>query len=175
MKTNKIISIIISIALLVSASKCEFTMETPTYNWFIENKSNHDINFFLALGIHSLEYIFTEYPDTILPNQYISKDSIDIYKIISGTKQLIYISINKKWEDCIKELSADTLSVYIFHTDTLQKYTWEEVRQDYKILRRYDLSSDDITSLRIKNGAPVITYPPDDRMKNMKMYPPYGQ
>ena len=43
------------------------------------------------------------------------------------------------WEEEIEFLPKDTLSIFIFSTDTLNKYSWEEVRRDYKILRRYDL------------------------------------
>ena len=40
------------------------------------------------------------------------------------------------------------LSVFIiFHSDTMEKYTWEEVRDGYEILKRYDLSLDDIKRL----------------------------
>jgi hypothetical protein len=59
--------------------------------------------------------------------------------------------------------------------DTINKYSWEEIQRDYKVLRRYDLSVEDFNLLYKKNGDSEILYPPDERMKYMKMYPPYGQ
>ncbi len=40
---------------------------------------------------------------------------------------------------------------------------------------RYDLTIDDIHSLCDSNGVLVISYPPDERMKNIKMWPPYDE
>ena len=63
---------------------------------------------------------------------------------------------------------VDTLSLFIFDADTFNNYSWEEIQSGYKVLQRYDLSPEDLRVLSKK-----ITYPPDERMKNMKMYPPY--
>ena len=70
-------------------------------------------------------------------------------------------------EEIFFNLPKDTLSVFIFHTDTLTEYTWNEVRDKYMILKRYDLSLDDLRRLNFK-----ITYPPNEIMDNIKMYPP---
>ena len=72
------------------------------------------------------------------------------------------------WEEEIESLPKDTLSIFIFSTDTLNKYSWEEVRRDYKILRRYDLSIQDLELLDYK-----VYYPPTPAMSRMKMYPKY--
>jgi hypothetical protein len=173
MKITKIISIIVSIVLLASVSKCKFQLEVNKYPWFVENNTNHDIKSFLAFGMHSRGHIRIEYPDTVLSSWYGSIDSIGFYKIKMSTKELIYESQNMTYEDDVKGLDADTLSVYIFHADTLQKYTWEQIREDYKILKRYDLGINDIILLKNEYGFPVIPYPPTEAMKNMKMYPPY--
>jgi hypothetical protein len=76
-------------------------------------------------------------------------------------------------ENYFHKIPSDTLSVFYFHVDTINKYSWEEIRQGYKVLRRYDLSIDDLYLLYNKYDIPEIPYPPDERMKNMKMYPPY--
>ena len=65
---------------------------------------------------------------------------------------------------------VDTFCLFIFDADTFNICSWEEIQSGYKILQRYDLSPEDIKALRDS-----ITYPPDERMKDMKMYPPYGQ
>ena len=59
-----------------------------------------------------------------------------------------------KWSKFFRELPHDTLSVFIFHTDTLKNNSWEEVRDHYKILKRYDLSLSDLEKMHFK-----IVYP----------------
>ncbi|SQA93841.1 hypothetical protein [Capnocytophaga ochracea] len=94
---------------------------------------------------------------------------IYIYRRIEPQK---YFSTDsrRKWRDIFKELPKDTLSIFIFNTDTLNKYSWEEVRRDYKILKRYDLSIQDLELLDYK-----VYYPPTPAMSQMKMYPKYGR
>jgi hypothetical protein len=71
------------------------------------------------------------------------------------------------WKERFSKI--EKLSVFIFHTDTLNKYTWEEVRDGYMILKRYDMSLDDLKQCNF-----TVTYPPNEIMKNVKMHPPYG-
>ena len=80
-------------------------------------------------------------------------------------------------EDLIERSTYKRCSFFFFHSDTLKKYPLEILQRDYKILQRYDLSSQDILKLYDgKKGStyPQIPYPPDERMKDMKMWPPYG-
>ncbi len=63
-------------------------------------------------------------------------------------------------------LPNDTLSIFIFHSDTVSSYPWQTIRTEYKILKRYDLSIADLERLNYK-----VSYPPDNRMENVKMYP----
>ncbi len=102
------------------------------------------------------------YPDTTLPqynymHQISEKKShmIELYYSLEKTYQIVH---------------RDTLSFYIFHADTVKKYKWDEVRDGYKILKRYDLSLQDIKQLNKS-----VYYPPTEEMKNMKMYPPYEE
>jgi hypothetical protein len=164
MKTTKIISIIVTIILLISASKCE---EFPMNPICIENKSEFII-------IHHIPWLVIMnnciiYPDTAL--------SI-LQKYIGGDTQpndtRCFEQLNSTYEYWFSSFPNDTISIYLFNKDTVDMYDWEIVQRDYKILQRYDLSLADIYALKEKNG-PVITYPPDERMKNMKMYPPYGE
>jgi hypothetical protein len=160
MKRAKIISIIVSAVLLVSASKCELLMEYTKYPWYVINQENYSIKAYLAFGYY--DFSPSAYPDTTLPiNNYIGMSKVE-----PNEKQLVWESVNR--EDLVKSLPLDTLSVFIFHADTLNKYTWAEVRNGYKILKRYDLS---LQNLQLLNYT--IPYPPSEKMKNMKMYPPY--
>jgi hypothetical protein len=64
---------------------------------------------------------------------------------------------------------SDTMSLFLMSNDTLEKYEWDRVRDDYNVLIRYDLSVQDLYSLKFK-----VVYPPDERMADIKMWPPYG-
>lgn len=129
--------------LLSSSYKCEKAMYMR-YAVYLENNANHPIGCYFGLGGD----FGTMYPDTTLPtsNQY-------VINVIKTSSRYIYYS-GIKWEDIFENLPQDTLSVYIFHADTLNKYTWEIVRNDYMILKRYDLSLDDL-----KKGDFTIKYP----------------
>jgi len=138
-------------------------------NYYDINYSNgtaHDI-YYCALD-HQGKEMNGIYPDTTITfnERWIATIKAHSYVITN-------IGISPV-EDLFKNSPSDTLSVFYFHPDTVAKYSWEEIRQGYKILRRYDLSLEDIYTLYNKSGVPEIPYPPDERMKNMKMYPPYG-
>jgi hypothetical protein len=128
----------------------------------MKNNSNSDICFYVSSG----SYV---YPDTTI--------SFDREKVGYTTKPN---TTNTSWsipiysyEIWISGFPKDTVSIYIFSQDTVNIYEWEIIQQDYKILQRYDLSLEDINNLKNENDIPVITYPPSEAMKNMKMYPPY--
>lgn len=61
----------------------------------------------------------------------------------------------------------DTLRVFVI---TIQIINGEEV---YDFLVRYDISYNDTSYLMNDDGALELYYPPDERMKNVKMWPKY--
>ncbi len=90
------------------------------------------------------------YPDTLLPPGDIGfySERIDpmdsyIYRTIFETKY-----IKERFDE------RDTLMFFVFSDDTLKNYSWDEIREGYKILKRYDLSIVDLDSLNW-----TITYP----------------
>lgn len=87
------------------------------------------------------------YPDTNLPDQK---------PLLSEIKQNNYTFIDsrEKWEEAFSEAPKDTLSFYILSIDTLSKYPWGIITSQYKILKRYDLSLQDL-----QNQNWRITYP----------------
>lgn len=155
---NNIKKLILTYVLLFLG--CELAMDT-IYPLYIYNKTN---NQYIAYYITAGGKYGSFYPDTLLPNS-----NIYIYRRIDPQK---YFSTDsrRKWRDIFKELPKDTLSIFIFSSDTLNKYSWEEVRRDYKILKRYDLSIQDLELLDYK-----VYYPPTPTMSRMKMYPKYGR
>lgn len=109
------------------------------------NNFSHSIGFYFATGG---QYGIL-YPDTTLPvsNKYV------IYKLKSGDTYEYDSGIS--WDKIFKDqLPSDTLSIYIFHTDTLTTYDWSIIRNQHKILKRYDLSLSDL-----KNRNFIINYP----------------
>ena len=100
------------------------------------NNADHSIGYYFA---HGGKY-GTYYPDSLPEtNQYVIYD-------ISGVLSPGLAS-DLEWDVFFDRLPKDTLSVFIFHTDTLNKYTWDEVRDGYMILRRYDLSESDLKQM----------------------------
>jgi len=155
-------SIVVStcFSLILTLSGCT---ERNFYSFWVENNSDYDIVFHYKI----FEAQHT-YPDTLFsieyPNFVIKAHSTDKHNYWA-----------ERLETYIEKMPRDTLSVFFFHADTLDKYPKEIIQRDYKILQRYDLSSQDIITLRNKHGnLSIIPYPPDERMKDMKMYPPYG-
>jgi hypothetical protein len=139
-----IISIgIISILLITVCSKCEQAGMDNSYEINLVNNSGHSIGYYFATGGKYGTYYPDSLPET---NDYIAYD-------ISKVLQPGYES-HLNWEKFFQTLPKDTLSVFIFHTDTLNKYSWKEIRDGYKILKRYDLS---LTDLERMNWT--ITYP----------------
>jgi hypothetical protein len=116
--------------------------------WYL-NKSNEDI-----FVISKEEQWGGSCPDTILPVENINYSLGDTIK--SGkVKQKIFAIP-----------TCDTMRIFILSVDTVNKYTWEQIRLDYNILKRYDISLQDLKRMD-------IYYPPSEKMKDIKMYPPY--
>jgi hypothetical protein len=130
-----------------------------------DNNANHDVFCNEATGEGKAK---STYPDTAIffgnPGGIIKSHSY-YYRILSSSIPI---------ENMVENLPHDTLSIYYFHPDTIDKYSWEEIQREYKVLQRYDLSVEDIILLSKKNNDPEISFPPTEIMKYMRMYPPYG-
>lgn len=147
MKTN--ILIFINTLLFIS---CEFPNQT--YKFRIVNNSEKTLYFDRSISNRSV------YPDTL-----ISETKVQL-KVSPHTTS--YQGGLISTEEVFKKYSIDTLSIYFFDADIVDNYSWETIREEYKILKRYDLSIEDIQLLDYE-----IPYPPTEVMKGMRMYPPY--
>jgi hypothetical protein len=138
------IKIFIFILLVANLSKCEKVAMDKRYAVYLKNNAEHSIGAYFALGGE----FGTLYPDTTLPEtkQYVITE-------IKPDARYIYDS-GIEWEEIYSKLPKDTMSVYVFHTDTLQNVSWEDIRNNYKVLKRYDLSLDDLKRMNW-----TITYP----------------
>ena len=64
-------------------------------------------------------------------------------------------------EEFFEGIPCDTLMFFILDSTTVADEPWEEIVKDYKILRRYDLSIEDIMALMQDDGTGyTIPYPP---------------
>ena len=155
MKKVHLLLVVLLIPMLVSRCyECEF------YEVTLRNNSDHGV-----VGISGFSY-----PDTLLPE--IPWFQVNLAYVKTPEKmendQIVFDAVCSFTSAIKNYTSSDTLSVFIFNTDTLLHLTWEEIRGRYKILARYDLSADDLDSL-----GGVLYYPPTESMKNVHMYPPY--
>lgn len=79
-------------------------------------------------------------------------------------------------EEFFEGIPCDTLMFFILDSTTVADEPWEEIVKGYKILRRYDLSIEDMMKLIQDDGTGyTIPYPPTVAMKDMHMFPPYGE
>ncbi len=111
-------------------------------------------------SIMTMAVFYQEGQDTILPVR---------------EPALSYIKIYGKDEYAIPlyDLSSrvDSISIFILNTDTLERCSWDEIREGYKIMRRFDISTS--AEVLIRNHSLILYYPLVPEMKHIKMYPPY--
>lgn len=104
------------------------------------------------------------YPDTTLWGQ-----TTHGYTLIEPrSRQIFETLLGTKGEVTFGHI-GDTISFAIFDADTIAAYPWDVINREYKIVRRYDLSIHDLQKLDY-----TLYYPPNESMRDMKMYPPYG-
>ncbi|MEC3882082.1 hypothetical protein [Parapedobacter sp. 10938] len=73
------------------------------------------------------------------------------------------------WDQRFEQIPSDTISLFVLDREIYDKTPWEEVRDGYMVLQRYDVSLKDLHSLNFK-----LSYPPTATMKDIKMFPPYN-
>jgi len=114
---------------------CESKVSYQTL-WVVNN-SSEDIAVYMGKSTHSGN---TEYPDTLLPAANLTKKCAKFSKYYYTYSSL--------------ELDKDTLCLFILSQDTIDKYDWETIRDEYKIIVRYDLDMHRFN----KNGRTIV-YP----------------
>jgi len=120
------------------------------------NNSTRDV--YIYLGVANRDMGGSLYPDTA-----VSRLRVGIPFTQGETRKYSYSRAKEN-------IWIDTLCLFIFDADTFNTYNWEEIQSDYKVLQRYDMNYENIKALKY-----YITYPPDERMRDIKMYPPYGE
>lgn len=134
---KKIFLCLVVLLLTISCEDAKFTVDRIN----IKNSSSHKIQYFIARP--GAEFV---YPDTLLP-------TLRINSVVINSGETFYGDSGDDWQKTYNNLPENKMSVFILHPDTLNSYTWEEIRQGYKILKRYDLT---LEELKTKNF--VLTY-----------------
>jgi hypothetical protein len=143
MKSTLIIISLFFFTLVTICSQCNHVAMDNSYTINLVNKSDYPIGYYFATGGKYGTYYPDSLPET---SNYII---YDVNKVLRPGYES-----HLNWNKFFQLLPHDTLSVFIFSTDTLNKYSWEEVRKEYKILKRYDFSLKDLQQMNW-----TITYP----------------
>lgn len=118
-----------------------------------ENSSSKDV--LVYLGGISRENGGCLYPDTLLPDSEVG--------IIFPRGVVRGYSFNTV-------PNADTLCLFIVDKAIVDTIPWKKIHDENIILKRYDIAITDFVRLNWE-----ITYPPNEAMKNIKMFPAYGE
>ena len=120
---------IVVIFLISYAGTCEKNPLARNVNsLWVENKTDKAIAFLVSRN----------YPDTTIP------DEENKLRGVPPKDRSPYDFHERRWSEIFDNLPADTLSIFIFQGDTLATFSWQEIRSGYKILKRHDLSRQDI-------------------------------
>lgn len=148
----------------------------------IENNSDIGIcfHFHSIEGWGSSDYPYNLYPDTTISfNWQFVRGPIEPNQLFETWEYVEYAYSEQ-----------DTVSLFIFDERLYNQEvwvpvgnndghfinpTWDKAIEDYDILVRYDLSKEDMDRCKQEDGVIVLCYPPDERMKDIKMWPPYEE
>ena len=130
------------------------TSDDRFYGITFQNASEDHILFYMA-DIHAP----SAYPDTVIVEEAFSR------ALGPGSNEIRYA--DTEWREVLAQLPSDTLSVFIVDQTVVFLEGWESIKEDYLVLKRYDLSIQDLETLNYQ-----LTYPPDERMQGMKVFPP---
>ncbi|MBS1654385.1 MAG: hypothetical protein JSU05_06060 [Bacteroidetes bacterium] len=130
------------ISLCFLSGKCRKDSENCHYKIGIHNNSS--VSIFIKWQLN--------YPDTsILDPSPLLQGAY--YEVTPGRNDFS-ISSNDCFEDIYRFRSvSDTIMFFVFQSDTLRANTWDNIKMNYKILKRYDLSLFDL-----RNSGFTITY-----------------
>lgn len=132
--------IIVLIVILLSVVSCENVIGESFYSIAVKNKSSSEIRVYIA------DNALHHYPDTLLP---ILKPSLQK----AAVNRSVYFTSQISWEDILKKIPSNILSVYIIDNEVYENESWDSIRIHYKVLNRLDLSIEELKDLDWK-----ITY-----------------
>ena len=141
MKTTKLFSIILFGIICASPHCNDDNQGHGDTRLTIINNSNETIASFLQYN----------YPDTSIQDRETPGFNAIAIEPHSKNNHLTFID----WEILIPRNNPyNTIFIFIYSSDTIQRYTWSHIQQNYSVLRRYDLT---IAQLKAINWT--ITFP----------------
>ena len=160
---------IIEILLLLcicTASTCEKKEDNENCHLAIKFSNNTE----RSLYVRSAQYnVYHPFSSEI---KYLSNtvEATSMYKVNGGEQDNRNAMLLRSCHESFfgRDGYSDTLTVYVFDASVVENTPWEIVARDYLVLKRYDLSLEDLRRLDWR-----ITYPSTEAMKNIKQYPPY--
>ncbi len=126
--------VILSLFVICSYACVKQPFVDKFYTIIVTNNSSKKIRVYLAD-----ENASKQYPDTALPT---SKPALQNM----GKGESCYFDSKTSWEENLKKLPSDTLSVYFISNDDYENEQWDSLRINYKILKRFDLSIENLKS-----------------------------
>ena len=152
----KCIVLLLFCSPLLFVTGCEYF-----YGLDLENRSAYSI------------YFYSEFKSKSYDSDSLIRFSFDdLEEVKSQEEGVVWIGINVKMHERMDAIGARQVRIYIFHPDTLAKYSWEEIKAGHKVLQRYDLTRRDLQQL--DEEYPEVPFPPDATIRNARMFPPYG-
>jgi hypothetical protein len=128
-------NIFVILSIILCSASCEKLVD-HVYSFKIQNNYSDTIQFYES-------YI---YPDTAID---VTKPRL---KMVFPSKYS-FLDSKKDWDEVLVP-PKETISIFILSKDTIDKYSWDEIRIDYNILKRYDLSLEDLQRMNW-----TISYP----------------
>lgn len=126
-------NILIILSMMLCGACCERLVD-HVYSIKIQNDSNDTLLFYESYN----------YPDTS-----INQNKPILTRVYP--QDYSYLDSKKEWKEV---LPKDTIVVFILSKDTVDQYSWDEIRSNYNILKRYDLGIQDL-----ENNQWTIKYP----------------
>ena len=152
---------ILLLSLICMATKCE-DKESENCHISIRFSNNSEKDLYVRF------YDLVHRPPNMSEIEHISSTVRQRYKVYTGEQD------NREathQSSCIESYfrGQDTKTLYVFDAAIVENTPWEVVAKDYLVLKRYDLTLEDLQRLDWR-----ITYPPTEAMKDIAQYPPYG-
>ena len=116
--------------------------DNPDSTIYIENNSDFDILF---------EFVSYRYPDTTVLTDNPFKDDRQYELSVLLANSLV--SLPARWIDSF-EKDTTPMMVFFFSKDTVDLVSWNKIRDEYKVLKRFDLTKAKLDSLNW-----TLTYP----------------
>jgi hypothetical protein len=141
-KGFKILMLTISCIILIS-STCQRD-DAGHYSIMFLNNSN------LRLYVYGTSIT---YPDTTIQFQDLTEGGSK-FIVNPNSSNETALAIRTMWEVRLDHPIQDTLMVFVFNAEVLESTPWDTVKANYIVLKRYDLSLEDLQDMDWK-----IIYP----------------